>query len=468
MNLQSYYKYKVFLRRISTMSQDPSMQETADAPYRQQYSSKEIIIINEYGVSANKLYIAQRPKIQKLIKLIENNKVEVVYVFDRSRLFRKHYEGVFFIDLCKKHNVKIIFTSTGHQEASNNTLIEGVMSIVNNLEGENITKRNAEARRRFPGKKFGYIKNKEDRTYKKNPEKEDTILEFFNVLRKVETITQLDKLLRHYKKLFKKTPEKLLEMAVDPFYAGYDISDNENKLPHVEPYLSLEDFKNLLTKNVIISTYSHKKVALEREHLFQPYCSKCNKLMKFDFSILENKAWYSCSKKSNHSKILLPSRDLFSVVSATLSKAIEGLDTDKLLRDSRTYINQIRMLVQKDLEAISKRKEQIRQAIILENDDLVGWKLNPSYNELLKLEDYEQQLLKNITEKEELLLENKELSNLTKNYLTNSKEKNFALLVSMLIKRLDIYPEKIVITLNKFDYLSHLEPNYTFEGSDLQ
>ncbi|CAH2717201.1 hypothetical protein BACCIP111895_04391 [Neobacillus rhizosphaerae] len=155
-------KFKVFFRRVSTINQDLAMQESADAMYRENYIPDEILIMNEDGVSANKLDIEKRPQMKKLIQMIINYQVDIIYAFDRSRLFRDFYESNYFVSLCKKHKVKIFFTSSGNgQQATDSTLLEGVMNIVSDVEGKNIARRTEEARKRYPPRKLGYIKQKE-------------------------------------------------------------------------------------------------------------------------------------------------------------------------------------------------------------------------------------------------------------------------------------------------------------------
>ena len=467
MNNQRQNKYKVFFRRVSTVGQDLIMQESADAIYRQKYLPSEIFIITEDGVSANKLRIERRPEIKKLITMIQNNQVETIYAFDRSRLFRDFYEANYFVWLCKKHNVRIVFTSSGHQEATDSTLIEGVMSIVGDIEGKNIARRSAEARKRYPAKKFGYIKHKETKTYAKDPIKKNVILDFFSNVSKVNTIFQLEGVLQRYKKDLKKKPEALLKLATDPFYAGYDLSNGENRLSHVEPYLSLPQFKDLQTKNVIISRYVERREQLMTEDIFQPHCGKCQKLMKFHFNVLENKSWYYCSNKSSHPKIVLSTKDLISIVNTTLDKALRQLDTEKIIKDSRAYLQYIRKPIDEKLTSIYKKKNRILQKIIIENDELTNWREHPSYIELSKLEDNQQLFLIEINTKEELLLENKYLTKLTKDYLNNCKKSNLFFLMSMLIKRLDVYPQEINIEISKFDYLADFQSQYIFDEGEL-
>jgi DNA invertase Pin-like site-specific DNA recombinase len=110
-------KYKVFFRRDNGTS-NIEIQESADAKYREKYLPSEILIMNENGVSAN-ANIEMRPQMKRLIQMIKNNQVDIVYVYDLSRLFRDFYKFNYFVTLCNKNNVKIFYTSTGIQHQDN-------------------------------------------------------------------------------------------------------------------------------------------------------------------------------------------------------------------------------------------------------------------------------------------------------------------------------------------------------------
>ena len=218
---------------------------------------------------------------------------------------------------------------------------------------------------------------------------------------------------------------------------------------------------------MIISKYVEKKEQLMAEDIFQPYCGKCEKLMKFQFNVLENKAWYYCSSKSTHPKIVLSTKDLICIINTTLDKALKQLDTEKIIKDSRAYLQYIREPIDEELTSISKKKNRILQKIIIENDELTNWREHPSYIELSKLEDNQQLFLSEINTKEELLLENKYLTKLTKDYLNNCKKTNLFFLMSMLIKRLDVYVQEINIEISKFDYLAGFQSQYIFDEGEL-
>jgi hypothetical protein len=55
-------KYHVFFRRVSTAGQELALQSSADAPYREKLLPDEIVIVDEYAISANKLSVHDRPE----------------------------------------------------------------------------------------------------------------------------------------------------------------------------------------------------------------------------------------------------------------------------------------------------------------------------------------------------------------------------------------------------------------------
>jgi DNA invertase Pin-like site-specific DNA recombinase len=125
MTEENITKYKVFYRRSNITNQNLEMQKSADALYRENYSHSEILIMNENGVSANTT-IENRPQMKRLIQMIMMDQIDLVYVYERSRLFRDFYAINNFVLLCRKHNVNIFYTSTGncHQQETHYKLLD--------------------------------------------------------------------------------------------------------------------------------------------------------------------------------------------------------------------------------------------------------------------------------------------------------------------------------------------------------
>ncbi|WP_428910696.1 recombinase family protein [Niallia sp. Krafla_26] len=460
-------KYKVFFRRVSSTNQDLAMQESADALYREKYLPSEILILNEDGVSANKLNIEQRPEMKKLIQLIINNQVDIIFAFDRTRLFRDFYEGNFFVNLCRKHNVRIFFTSAGygHQQATDNILVEGVMNIVSDVEGKNIARRTEEARKRYPPRKLGYIKQKETKQYSKDPAKKDALLLFFSEIRKITTHRDLEHSLKEFSKVLKTTPNQLLKIAKDPFYAGYDLTTGKNKLAHVEPYLSYEEFQKLQVNNAVILSYQEMEQSLKNQDIYDLCCGICRNPMKFHFNVLDNKAWYSCSRK--HTKNLIATEDLFLIINRSLEKFIEHLDTEQLIKDSRNFFHSMRKNTEAELKTLEIKKHHLMEKIILETNDFRNWRENSHYVELTELENKQKGFLNQVEQKKDLLLENESLVGMVKEYLHKSRQANPFFLTSLLIQELYVYPNEVNIEVSKLDYLSDLQTQYVLKGDEL-
>lgn len=147
--------------------------------------------------------LKQRPEMQMLVSLIKQGKVHTLYAFDRTRLFRDFYVGMEFNDLCSKSNVNIFYTSQGNGniQATDDIFLEGILSMFSSLEGQNIARRTAEVRRRFPNQiQFGYIKIKETKAYPKDPAKQEMIKEYFDFLLKISTLEEFGELLKEFHK----------------------------------------------------------------------------------------------------------------------------------------------------------------------------------------------------------------------------------------------------------------------------
>lgn len=460
-------KYKVFFRRVSSKGQDLAMQESADAHYRKQYLPKEIKIIDEDDTSANKLKIVERPLMMQLVWMIQNDQVDIIYAFDRTRLFRDFYEANYFVSICRKKNVRIFFTSTnnGHQQATDNTLIEGVLNIVSDIEGKNIARRTAEARKRYPSKKLGFIKNKETKQYKKDPAKENILDRYFNDLTKVSSSSEFEKLIQEYKKELKTTPETLIKVARDPFYAGYDLTTGKNKLHHVESYITLAQYEGLQNKESLLSKYENKKADLLEQNIYQPLCGYCHNPMKFRYDIASRTAWYACSKK--HPKIEISSKDLRQVITLSLDNIIAKLDTERLMNEAKQFFQGFKMSLTEDLNLLKTNKVEILNEMIINNDDLQNWREHSLYKELMILEEKMEQSLSEVESAEQLLLENKNLAELVTNYLEKSNTSNSYFLYSMLIENLFVYRNEINLEVNRFNYIQDIEKTLIYEGGML-
>lgn len=460
-------KYKVFFRRVSSKGQDLSMQRSGDAPYREQYPSSEILIIEEFDVSANKLSLKERPKMMKLVSMIENNQVDVIYTFDRTRLFRDFYEGNYFVSLCRKYNVEIFYTSSnnGHQQATDSPLVEGVLNIASDLEGENIARRTEEARRRYPSQKLGYIKLKDTRHYIQDSSKSLILKEFFSDILKISTLDELQKFLSNYKKKLKTKTETLIRILSDPFYAAYDLSNGKNKLNHVEPYLTLTQYEKLQEKNSLLTSYTERISNLRELDIYQPICGICKKAMIYRVNAVEGTALYSCSRK--HPKISVFIQDLSQLINNSLEAIINHFEIDELMKESKKYFSSLKNSLNSKFESIQKSKNTLLDEILLGDMNIKYWKEHPLYNDLISLGQELEESNYQVLLAEELLLDNQTIVKLLKDYLINIKESNPTLLYSMLIEKLIIYENEVKLEVKYFKYINDIPKTLIYEEGTL-
>jgi hypothetical protein len=339
------------------------------------------------------------------------------------------------------------------------------MNIIGDVEGKNIARRTEEARKRYLSHKLGYIKHKETKQYKKDPIKEEHLHHFFSAIHQVTTHKEMEVVLKEYKKLFKTTTNQLIKICSDPFYAGYDLTSGKNRLQHVEPYISYEDFNEYQSNNTVLITYQKIERFLKDQDIYSVSCGICRKPMRFRMDVPTEKSWYSCSKK--HSKISIGTEELSQVINLSLEKIIEHLNAELLFKDSKDYFGSIQKTFNTELKSLEIKIHKVLERILLEAGDLTNWRENPHYVELTRLEANQRDCINKLEVNKGLLFENETVVKLVKDYLHSCRQKNAFFLSSMLIKNLFVYPNEVDIEVSKFDYLKNFKTQYIFKGDDL-
>jgi DNA invertase Pin-like site-specific DNA recombinase len=467
MNAINSQKKHVFFRRVSTAGQDIITQEAADLPFREKLSDDEILIINEIATSANKKAINERPEMQRLISLVKDNKVHTIYAFDRSRLFRDFYEGMEFNDLRAQYNVQVTYTSVGNgnMPASDDVFVEGLLSMFSDLEGKNIARRSREARLRYPAKKFGYQKQKETKRFIHDSSRKDDVQQYFAAIKGICSLDDLYKVLKEYRKRFKKTDEQLISLATDPFYAGYDLEKGTNKLHHVTPYIAIDEFLQLQrAKGEFFKAFLERKKSLNGQNIYSPYCGYCRKPLIYKIEQESNSAYYSCSAK-RHPKVTVSSSVLSNMVGCILNEIIQNFDTERLVHHSINVYRAIKKHLEAEISRIDQNLNGIIEELVLGSDDYsAGWKDNPLYKrkQLLKQDYYN--CLEQMKENQEALHKNKSVIKVIEGALVNQSKMNPSLLCDMLINGIWIYGDNLQVDVFYFDYLQEMEKEIILEG----
>ncbi|WP_260055529.1 recombinase family protein [Niallia taxi] len=460
-------KLHIFFRRVSTAGQDLEMQITADAPFREKLLPEEIHVIDEFAVSANKRSIDERPKMLMLISLIKQGKVSTVYAFDRTRLFRNYYDGMEFQDVCRKHDVSLVYTSSGqgHVQATDSTFLEGVLLMFSNIEGQNIARRTNEVQRRCPPKKLGYTKVQETKQYVKDLVKQETVNAFFSALQKVRTVEGLSCTLQEFRSELGRTDEHLVKVSQDPFYAGYDLYQGEVQLPYVEQYLTLEQFKNLQTTlEPLRNQYVEQIQQLKKQDIIEPLCGYCRQPLRYRINKLNNTAYYFCSKK--HPKVCISNTDIQGAIKTALTEIINKLDGKQMLRQSQQQIKHIRQTIEKELHSIDQEMVEIRRELLYQEEYQSDWSQNPKYKKITRLQEEKNRLLQNLDAREQSLQENKQIAMQLDDYLSNHIEKNTHLLILMFVEQIFVYRDIVDFEVSKFDYLQDINEEITYIGGE--
>lgn len=460
-------KLHVFFRRVSTAGQDLEMQITADAPFRERLLTEEIHVIDEFAVSANKKSTDERPEMLKLISLIKQYKVDTVYAFDRTRLFRNYYDGMEFQDVCRKHDVSLVYTSSGqgHVQATDSTFLEGVLLMFSNIEGQNIARRTNEVQRRCPPKKLGYTKIPGTKQYVKNPDKREAVHAYFSALQDVRTAEDLSRTLKLFRKKLSRTDEQLLRVSQDPFYTGHDLYQGEVHLPYVEPYITLEQFENLQTQiEPLRNEYLGKIQQLKQPYEIEPLCGYCLQPLRYRIDKLNSTAYYSCSRK--HQKVCISIADMQGAIKTALTEIINKLDGKQMLRQSQQQIKKIRQTIGKELQFIEREITGIRRELLYQEDYQSDWSQHPKYKKISQLQQEKNNLLRDLDAREQSLQENKQITIQLDTYLSGQLEENTSLLALMFIEQIFLYRDIVDFEVAKFDYLQDISEELTYVGGE--
>lgn len=336
------------------------------------------------------------------------------------------------------------------------------------IEGKNIARRNIENQRRYPGRKFGYVK--ENKQYKKAPEKEGLLEEFFSSLHDISNVKELGEFLKEFRGKIKRDDESLIKIARDPFYAGYDLSKGNNKLKHVEPYLSLKNYtqiQELLDK--IFNDYLGRIEDLEAKDIYTPICGYCCKTLRYSKDTINNVSFYKCTspRSKKHPKIVIQTIDLEKMLGYVIQEIINNLDSEKLIQHSSLYLREIRKQINGEIQGIDHQLNKIREKILLNKPYSSDWKnVDPDYSKLSQLKAKQEVLLKELAKYEELFNENRNIIKTIKNILHNRSQINPSLLYKMFINSIHVYDNELKFEVCKFDYLQELQKELIYQVGD--
>ncbi|MCJ0931905.1 hypothetical protein MST22_12155 [Virgibacillus halodenitrificans] len=310
---------------------------------------------------------------------------------------------------------------------------------------------------------MGYLKDKENKRYHKDPNKQEDLNRFFNMLQEITTVEELGKVLKDFGRKLGCPELRLLNTAQDPFYAGYDLSLGENKLPHVQPYIELEIFKYIQeTCSGIFKEYLDRVEQLERQNTYLPVCGLCLKPLHYRSDVINNSAFYSCSRK--HPKVSIDFVDLTKIIDLVLLQIMDNLNSQKLIADSVERFRRIRKQIDKEIQNIDYQLTDILDKILLKQSYSDDWKENEVYKKLSHLKGEKETYLQTLNENELLLKDNQQLVKAVEEHIKDRSKTNPSLLVSMFINKISVYPNEVEMEVQIFDYLKDLQAEIIYTG----
>lgn len=451
-------KLHIFFRRVSSANQDLKTQIEFDRPYMELCDKEQIVEVNEDATSANKLSVAQRPKIMDIIQLIKEDKVEKIYAYDRTRLFRDYYEAQEFCHTCIEHNVEIVFTSSsnGHMGFTGDIFIEGLLNLFGDIEGKNIARRTVEARRKYPSKKYGYVKT-ERKKYQKAAETESVLIQFFEEIQHIDSLERFTQFLSKYRKVLAKPDDALIRIATDSFYAGYDLYEGEYNLPHVDPFITKETFLQIQEQlNSLIKAYKANIQKLLELYISFPKCGYCLTSLKPRFNSDRSLVYFSCSK--GHNKVYYDTFTINKMTMEVIEQIIEHLNIDQLLIDSTNRMKEIRRMIKQEQDKTKVLLKEAEDSILFSQEGYdQEWNEKENYQEVISLQKQYRLYEEELNKKQRLLIDNKQLHQLTVEAVGKQAELNIRALCDLLINEVRLYEQSIEFDVNKCDYIIDLD-----------
>lgn len=358
-------KCTVVYYRVSSGQQELEMQKKSFEPFRDLIVNEEICEIEDDGVSAIKLEARQRPGFNKLIQIIEEGKVDKLYVYSRDRLARIYSEYAEFANLLYKFDVKVIFTcgegyamfnSQKHVEFSNGANVHN--------ETVNRLKREKDKQLYNPGSKLGFkiVKTNGEKFFYLDEKYSVFLQTLFEEAQAIQSKEEFINLCQKYKKLLGKSIEDIFRYLQDSYYAGYLTKDNTNykRNTNIEPLLTIEDFKEVLKViSPYIAYFSNQKYQNDVRNFIQPICGRCGKMMKFHSKLLEVNAYYKC--KIHKEKIMLTEYNDFLL--KTYQNLIINLLNKRVIESNKRRLRKFKSPVKEQLKRLEEEYKYLRRDI---------------------------------------------------------------------------------------------------------
>lgn len=125
-------KYNVIYTRVSTQYQKEKGELDRQVIFLLENlpNLKNLLILKEVGSGLN----AKRQKLQQLLKLVLENKVDKIYITDKDKLIRFNFD--FFKTICDFYKVEIIILQDDKDKTIQQELVDDMMSLLASFSGK--------------------------------------------------------------------------------------------------------------------------------------------------------------------------------------------------------------------------------------------------------------------------------------------------------------------------------------------
>ncbi|MEC1526085.1 recombinase family protein [Neobacillus niacini] len=359
----------VVYTRVSSDQQSLEMQLEAAKPYVKNYQPDEVIYLNDPGVSATKKKIEERPKLKKLLEMIESFQVDTLIVYQRDRLARDFYEYLEIILLIYTYKIKVIFTASGHlpfnHDLESGIFSEGVFGMMSQIEGLNIVNRTKDAFQKAPHSILGYIvsKNNGAKTYTINPKYKATIKQLYRDCVSITHAKELIELLLNYKKLINRKEIDVFNILIRPFYSGHvEVNGVFEKLDKVPEIITIEEFKKVQDKlRQLVPNFNLNTLKDGEMPLIVPKCHICNEALVPSNS-LEN----TVLKCKRHQKVYIRTDTFNELIDEVLDDIFKHTNLDQIDKQTLTTLHKLISFIKEKKEAIQREFEQVQWKLFTE------------------------------------------------------------------------------------------------------
>lgn len=324
----------VVYSRVSSATQSIELQEAAARRYLESQSltgnENFIVYLSDTDVSATKYKMNERPKLMKLLRLIEEGKVKTVIGYKRDRFARNFYEFVDITNIFIKHNVEVIYTASNESLFKDKLSLEAFHGMFGQMEAENIRTRTDDARKQYPSRILGYKRKRKDGrvTFLIDNTKKELIVTLFNDFCNVSNEEQFINLLLA-RRVGLTDPNRILRILTNPFYsAHYKTNHGYQLLPHVEPIINLETFltvKSIVDKFIVY--YEEKLQDINNLVKIIPRCGECNGFMKHRRANPLDFEYFVC--RDRHRRVAISVEEANNLITQTVLNHIKSISVNQ-------------------------------------------------------------------------------------------------------------------------------------------